>query len=557
MRSVMRRLAAASTYRRLAFVMTALPLGHVWFVALVVGWSLCASFLITPLVIPLLLGLAAATRGFARVEAALARALLDLDLSAGSFPARGRGFWRYMGDMLGGSFWRMQGYLLLRWLPGVAIAIALLALLATSAGMIFAPLWVPFVDGGVNIGSWHVHTVWQSLLFVPAGLLLLPTSVLIGAALARPYEALAPALLADRAAPGTAQGVSAGTARASATTSRRRRRGRLRAHAAADTGALVVLIAIWALTSRGYFWPVWVALPLAFALAIHAWFVLLAERPPLLRRIFPSRTLAGYAGVCAIIELYLIAIWAVSGGGYFWPVWPLLGMAAVVGVQVAAALMSSPREAELTERIGTLEASRAGAVDEQETELRRIERDLHDGAQARLVALGMSLGMAEHTLAQDPQRAGELLAEARVGAEQALRELRDLARGIHPPVLSDRGLGPAIGALASSTPLPVAVSVELSDRLSPAVESAAYFVVAEALANAGKHARATSVQIRVRCAHDVLELEVTDDGRGGADPDGGGLSGLRRRVEALDGTLTVSSPPGGPTTIRAELPCGS
>ena len=172
--------------------------------------------------------------------------------------------------------------------------------------------------------------------------------------------------------------------------------------------------------------------------------------------------------------------------------WPLLAMAAAAGVWVAAAWLSSPREAELSERIDTLETTRAGAVDEQETELRRIERDLHDGAQARLVALGMSLGMAEHTIAENPERAGELLAEARVGAEQALRELRDLARGIHPPVLSDRGLEAAITALVSSTPLPVSVSVTLAGRLPPVVESAAYFVVAEALANAGKYAERDS-----------------------------------------------------------------
>ncbi len=216
-----------------------------------------------------------------------------------------------------------------------------------------------------------------------------------------------------------------------------------------------------------------------------------------------------------------------------------------------------PGEGELEERIDRLETTRAGAVDEQESELRRIERDLHDGAQARLVALGMSLGMAEHTIAENPERAGELLAEARVGAEQALKELRDLARGIHPPVLSDRGLEAAIMALVSANPLPVSVSVTLAGRLPPVVESAAYFVVAEALANAGKYSNATRIEIAVRQTAGKLELEVTDNGRGGANPEGGGLGGLRRRVEALDGHLTVTSPAGGPTTIAAELPCGS
>ncbi|HTY97207.1 MAG TPA: sensor histidine kinase, partial [Solirubrobacteraceae bacterium] len=236
-----------------------------------------------------------------------------------------------------------------------------------------------------------------------------------------------------------------------------------------------------------------------------------------------------------------------------WPVFPAVGLAMAFALH---AVFYSPRQTDLSARVDELTRTRRGALDVQSAELRRIERDLHDGAQARLVALGMSLGMAEHTLAEDPERAGELLAEARVGAEQALRELRDLARGIHPPVLSDRGLEAAIGALVSSTPLPVSVSVSLPGRLPPVVESAAYFVVAESLANAGKYAHAGRVTIDVRQVGDRLELDVSDDGRGGADPHGGGLTGLRRRVEALDGRLTVSSPPGGPTTIHAELPCG-
>jgi signal transduction histidine kinase len=195
-------------------------------------------------------------------------------------------------------------------------------------------------------------------------------------------------------------------------------------------------------------------------------------------------------------------------------------------------------------------------VDQQEAELRRIERDLHDGAQARLVALGMSIGMAEQKMGSDPEGAQALLAEARSGAGEALRELRDLARGIHPPVLADRGLHAAIQALAVASPITVTVSVDTPERPKAPVESAAYFVVAESLANAGKHARATQVDVRITRAGNVLSVSITDNGMGGADRSGGGLSGLARRVEALDGILTVTSPPGGPTTIRAELPCG-
>jgi signal transduction histidine kinase len=169
----------------------------------------------------------------------------------------------------------------------------------------------------------------------------------------------------------------------------------------------------------------------------------------------------------------------------------------------------------------------------------------------------MSLGMAEQKLQSEPEAARELLADARTGAGEALRELRGLARGIHPPVLADRGLDAAVRALAAGSPISVTVSATVPERPRPPVESAAYFVVAEALANAGKHARATGVDVRIASSDGTLRVEVHDDGVGGADPAGGGLSGLRRRVEALDGRLEVISPPGGPSTVRAELPCGS
>jgi signal transduction histidine kinase len=170
----------------------------------------------------------------------------------------------------------------------------------------------------------------------------------------------------------------------------------------------------------------------------------------------------------------------------------------------------------------------------------------------------MSLGMAQQKLASsDPQGAQEMLADARLGAQEALHELRDLARGIHPPVLADRGLEAAIAALADRTRLRVDIAVDLKQRPAPAVETAAYFVVAEALTNAAKHARSDRVQIAIGRVGSTLLIEIVDDGVGGAAASGSGLSGLARRVEALDGTLTVDSPPGGPTRIRAVMPCGS
>ena len=235
--------------------------------------------------------------------------------------------------------------------------------------------------------------------------------------------------------------------------------------------------------------------------------------------------------------------------------WAVRAMAAAHGALALALL--GPSDSQLRARVEALQASRDRAVDSAEAERRRIERDLHDGAQQRLVALAMDLGMARAKLETDPAAATALVGEAHEEAKRALAELRDLARGIHPAVLADRGLDAAISALAARSPVPVGVEVA-TGRLPGPVESAAYFVVAEALANAAKHARAAEIAVRIGRHRDLLIVEVTDDGAGGADPaKGSGLRGLADRVAAVDGHLTVTSPEGGPTVIRAELPCGS
>jgi signal transduction histidine kinase len=229
---------------------------------------------------------------------------------------------------------------------------------------------------------------------------------------------------------------------------------------------------------------------------------------------------------------------------------------AVAAVQVAMArLLLEPNDRErLTARVGTLEETRAGMVAAADAERRRIERDLHDGAQQRLVALAMTLGRAKAT--EDPDTARELLDEAHRESKEALVELRNLARGIHPAVLTDRGLDAAVSALAARCPVPVAVDVDLPHRAAPAVEAIAYFVVAEALTNVAKHSRASRARLEVKLEGDELVIEVSDNGRGGADgAHGTGLTGLRDRVRAVDGILMVVSPPDEGTTLRVELPC--
>jgi signal transduction histidine kinase len=227
-----------------------------------------------------------------------------------------------------------------------------------------------------------------------------------------------------------------------------------------------------------------------------------------------------------------------------------------VHARLDASLLGPTRKRELELRVERLTETRADALDTQAAELRRIERDLHDGAQARLVAMGMSLGAIEHLIDRDPEQARKLVSEARESSSKALTELRDLVRGIHPPVLAERGLGDAVRALAMASPLTAEVTVELDGGLEAPVESAAYFAVSEILTNAAKHSGAQRVWLDVRHSDGMLRISVTDDGRGGADMSGGtGLRGIERRLATFDGVLALNSPAGGPTIVTMELPC--
>lgn len=248
--------------------------------------------------------------------------------------------------------------------------------------------------------------------------------------------------------------------------------------------------------------------------------------------------------------------WALLGLALLWAAgWSTRALAAGQA-RLAAVLLGPTRTSGLRTRVATLAATRAAAVEVQQRELHRIERDLHDGAQARLVALSADLGLAGEAFHEDPEQARQLVEQARDGVVLALAELRDLVRGIGPPVLIDRGLPAAVESLAARSPIPVTLCVDLPHRPPGAVETAAYFVVCEALANAAKHSRARQVSVDLHRQGGGCVVRVADDGAGGADPHGAGLRGLADRVAALDGYLTVDSPAGGPTTVRAVLPCG-
>jgi signal transduction histidine kinase len=230
---------------------------------------------------------------------------------------------------------------------------------------------------------------------------------------------------------------------------------------------------------------------------------------------------------------------------------------ATIDLSLARVMLGPTRRDRLSTEVTRLSVSRARVVDATDAERRRIERDLHDGVQPRLVSLAITLGRAQAKFETDPGEANRLLSQAHDSAKEALSDLRDLARGIHPSVLDDRGLDAALSALVAGSPVPVSVEVDLPRRPSRTSEAVAYFFVAEAVTNVAKHARATHATVVISQDDAVMQIVVADDGGGGAAATaGGGLAGLVDRLAAVDGTLDVSSPPGGPTRLEAVIPCG-
>ena len=281
-----------------------------------------------------------------------------------------------------------------------------------------------------------------------------------------------------------------------------------------------------------------------------------------------SAALIVVGGVAFLVPVFSHAVPPPAFPGNTKPVLAVLGCAMVAaGVAaapwllrlyglLAATILAPSGQAELALRVRHLSQTRSEALDTGAAEIRRIERDLHDGAQARLVAMGMTLDAAGQIIDTNPDAARALLFEARESSVKALAELRALVRGIHPPVLADRGLGDALAALTLDTPLRIHLASDLYGRPPAPVESAAYFAVSELLANVSKHAEARETWIDIRYADGMLRIGVTDNGHGGADPArGSGLRGIERRLASFDGILAISSPPGGPTAVTMEIPC--
>ncbi len=307
-----------------------------------------------------------------------------------------------------------------------------------------------------------------------------------------------------------------------------------------------------------------------------AYHLLIGPLLGLLELLLLALLVAGLAASLVLVWIWLVpAPWRIAHVGYTTTASyvTVLGLAALATVPALAgglvrleilvgrAVLGVSRSDELARRVEDLTESRAGAVDAADAERRRIERDLHDGAQQRLVSLALNLGLARATLTDLPPEARQVIDAAHREAKDAIEELNNLVRGLHPAVLDELGLDAALSGLAARAPLPVRLRVDLPPdlprRTAPAVEAVAYFVVSEALTNVAKHAReATRAEVTVTRLGEILRVVIADDGPGGADPSGGsGLKGLAQRVRSVDGTFRMSSPVGGPTMMSVELPC--
>ena len=297
-------------------------------------------------------------------------------------------------------------------------------------------------------------------------------------------------------------------------------------------GSLGLTVTLWAVTDGTF--PLW-------------WYLL------------PADQAADTLGILPVNDMGDAFLVSLMGVGWMVVVMAIIPIVARVQAWPGRQLLPpDPASTDLALRVAHLTATRAAALDAHTTELRRIERSLHDGTQNRLVAVNVLLGAARRALARDPAAADAILGNAQDAAEQALTELRGVVRTILPPVLTDRSLPDALTSLATTSPVPCLIEADVPGRAAASVEATVYFAVAETLTNIAKHSGAKQVRVLLRRDDDRLWAQIIDDGKGGADErSGSGLAGIRRRVEAHDGTFALASPAGGPTILTVSLPCGS
>lgn len=538
--------------------LTAIVAFCVW----VTAASVVLSLIIFVIGLPLYLLSVIAFRWTAELDRRNAALLLGRPLRATYKDHKGESFFARLGSTSRDrQTWKDLAWLVVHSLVGFTFAVVAVSLVASVVASLTMPLWFWSIDGGVDWGPLTIDNLPPALLATVLAFPLAALTVFVDRWMAKGELWLAMRLLDGEEAP--AAGASSASAPTLPLSSDKLRRAvpegelSLAVHAAISALVGILATAVWGATGGGYYWPAWVWLGLVIPLSLHLGLREAVRNHP------EQRALAILATVSLTIIGVTIAVWALTGFGTFWPIWTILGLVVIFVIVLLAQLAwrqlyGDERERELTERVETLTETRRGALDVQAAELRRIERDLHDGAQARLVALSMQLGRAEEGLADRPEIAA-LVRQARAEATAANAELRDLARGIAPPVLTDRGLAAAVEALGTRAPIAVTVHAEeLTRRPAPVVESAAYFVVAESLTNVAKHAPGAAATVTLRLDEEMLDVTIADDGPGGAEvSEGGGLDGLRRRVAALDGEMRIVSPATGGTRIEVRLPCGS
>jgi signal transduction histidine kinase len=558
----------ADLARRAGLDLAYLSIGGLTAVVAFCVWVTAASVVLSLIVfivgLPLYLLSVIAFRWTAELDRRNAALLLGRPLRATYKDHRGESFLaRLSSTSRDKQTWKDLTWLVVHSVVGFGFAVIAVSLVASIVAFLFMPLWFWSIPGGVDWGLWNIDNLPLALLATVLAFPLAALTYYVNRWMAKGELWLAERLLDGEEAPADAA-PTAGAPTLPLSSEQVRRMVpdgelSLAVHAAISGLVGLLVTAIWAATGGGYYWPAWVWLGLLIPLSLH-----FGLREAF--RIAPGhRAIAVQVVVSLVVIGVTVATWALTGFGTFWAIWTILAAITLLGLSLMVRVawrqaFGEKRERELSERVETLTETRRGALDVQAAELRRIERDLHDGAQARLVALSMQLGRAEEGLADRPEIAA-LVRQARAEATAANAELRDLARGIAPPVLTDRGLAAAVEALGTRAPIPVTVdAADLARRPAPVVESAAYFVVAESLTNVAKHApgAAAAVLLRLDEGDEMLDVTIADDGPGGAEvSEGSGLDGLRRRVAALDGEMRIVSPADGGTRIEVRLPCGS
>ncbi|HEY0343456.1 MAG TPA: sensor domain-containing protein, partial [Solirubrobacteraceae bacterium] len=490
-------------WRDLVFHLAGIVTANVGLVLWVTGASMSMGLAITYFGLLIALGTLLACRWFARVERRRAGVVLGRPI-AERYPALEHLRWTARLHALVGdsTTWRDFAWTGLSGIVGMTLSGIALTLWACVLGLLTLPAWYWAIPGGAELGIVNVDTLPLALAAAGAGLALVPVAGHLVRGLTIVELAWMRWLLSPRGEPAAAPGPAVAPEAAPA--------GPplvlpLPLHVAVSLLIGLVVTLIWAATGFGYFWPIWVWLGLAVSVALDVIVLRAQAQTP-----GPERRLRVHADLSATVAAYLVILWLLTGASVFWPFFPLLGLGVVLALHAMIVhrdrLPLRAREQALVERVDVLTRTRQGALDVQAAELRRIERDLHDGAQARLVSLSMQLGRAEERVADQPEVAA-LLRRAREDAGAAIAELRDLARGIAPPILADRGLAAAVEALGRRSPMPVTVDADPDQRPLPVVETAAYFVVAESLTNVAKHAGGAPARVRVRRDGDALVID--------------------------------------------------